>query len=199
MRRRTRIPAVTLWRPWAACFTDLPELWAKRHENRGWATKHRGLTYFHNGKRFDPDCLGVADEVMGRCGVDPVDLSFLTRRHDHPTGIVAVANLVSVCSDQAASATNGATCDCPAWAYPGQHHWRFGHVVKLPEPVECDGSQRLWEPEPYIDTAVRAQLADLVVCRGCLARVASICCSIHNTYLCHRCYRLRHRDSGDPR
>ncbi len=191
VRRRRTIPAVTLWRPWASCFIDLPPQWAKRRENRGWATKYRGLIYLHAGKRFDFDAVGTADDAMTQLADTPIDLTFLTRKGDHPTGIVGIANLVDVCSAQAGSTTNGATCDCGPWAFPGQHHWRFSHVVGL-APVEHNGAQNLWDPDAAADAAALAQLATLDVCRRCLAPATGRCCSTHGHRLCHGCYRRTH-------
>lgn len=190
-RRRRAIPAVTLWRPWTACFTDLPRAWAKRPENRGWATKHRGLIYLHGGKRFDPAAAEVAARVMAAAAAEPVDLTFLARKDAHPTGIVAIADLTGVCSASASSPRRKG-CDCGPWAFPGQHHWLFGNVVKLPNPLPCNGSQQLWEPAPDVDAAARAQLADAAVCRHCLAPAASTCCPSHPYRLCHSCHRRTH-------
>jgi hypothetical protein len=163
-----RIPALTLWRPWTACFTDLPEPIAKRHENRGWATNYRGDVYLHAGQRWDPSALQVVAEVEwmhGGClpvGTATVcvdrEPTLSPNPADHPTGIVAIAELVGVCS-LTVDLDSRSSCDCGQWAFPGQYHWRFANVRKLPQAVPCRGAQQLWYPPDGVAAQVEQQLA----------------------------------------
>ena len=156
-----RIPALTLWRPWTACFTALPEHAAKRHENRSWGTSYRGPVFLHAGQRWDSTALQVARRIVRQFddGLD-VDRLLPAGPAAYPTGVVAVADLVAVCSLSRWSASH--RCDCGPWAFPGQWHWRFANVRALPEPVPCRGAQQLWYPPADVVAAVEAQLAEAV-------------------------------------
>lgn len=143
-----RIPALTLRRPWPACF--LLPVAPKRAENRTWKTSYRGPVFLHGGRRWEPAAIDLAvqilhDEVgllMGR-GLMPL----LSRdKADHPVGLVAVADLVGICSASADS--DQLACDCGPWGFPGQHHWLFDNARPLAEPVPCPGRLSLWYPDP---------------------------------------------------
>lgn len=165
----TRIPALTLWRPWAACFTDLPEPVAKRVENRTWRTYHRGPVYLHAGGRFDTGAFTVARTAVSILGADGIhvgrvrvclDLGALLSHKpaDHPTGIVAIANLVDIC--QASLYTTHLECACGPWAFPRQRHWQFANVRPLPQPIPCPGSQQLWYPSREVAAWVADQITN---------------------------------------
>lgn len=149
----SRTPALTLWRPWTACITDLPAEWAKRVENRGWVTRYRGPVWLHAGKRFDDNALDLADEIgrgRARLPIEP---------DDHPTGIVALVDLVDVCTKFFGEYDFfGTTCDCGPWAFSGEAHWRIANVRKLAESVPCRGAQQLWTLPADVEAACRAQL-----------------------------------------
>lgn len=154
-----RIPALTLWRPWTTCFTALPEPVAKRHENRSWGTSYRGPVFLHAGQRWDPHALRVARQIVQQSGLN-LDALLSASQSDHPTGIVAVAELRDVCSGSRWS--RSIRCGCGPWAAPGQRHWRFADVRVLPQPVPCRGGQQLWYPPADALAAVREQLAEVV-------------------------------------
>lgn len=159
-----RTPALTLWRPWPACFTDLPAHAAKRVENRTWNTAHRGDVYLHAGQRFDHDAfrtIGPIERTIRGEDLGDVHVCYTPDAHwisrnpaEHPTGIVAVAELVDVCT----RSRHGHPCDCGPWAVPGQCHWRFANIRKLATPIPCPGAQQLWWPTPAIVAAVTANL-----------------------------------------
>ena len=133
-----RIPALTLRRPWPACFTDL-RVRPKRRENRPWTTGYRGPVWLHAGLRWDDGGWLLAVKL----GATP-DLS--ANPDDHPVGVVALADLVGVCA--ASRDADRLACDCGPWAFPGQYHWRFDNVRKLTGAVPCAGRQQLWLPSP---------------------------------------------------
>jgi hypothetical protein len=155
-----RIPALTLHRPWPACFTDLPAEWAKRHENRGWATGHRGDVLLHAGKQWDPAALVLAARIGAahtrRTGVGPgpAGTPLSADPADHPTGFVAIAELVGIC---AAAATDG-VCGCGDWTFLGQRHWTFVRVRKLRQVVPWSGARGLWWPPAPVVVDCYAQL-----------------------------------------
>lgn len=169
MTARTRIPALTVWRPWTTCFL-LPRPVAKRAENRSWTTDYRGPLWLHGGLRWDRSAFAVAARAVRALGacvtvgratvcLDP-DMVLSTTHADHPAGLVALAELVDVCS--ASADADRLRCDCGPWAFPGQHHWILGEtIVALPEPVPCAGHQRLWTPPADIDATARAQLGQV--------------------------------------
>ncbi len=161
-----RIPALTLWRPWAAAFTDLPGPVAKRIENRTWVTYHRGPVALHAGQRFDREALTSIRRIVRNIGYRPqagavavqldVDNILPTSADEHPTGVVAVADLVGICSASMWSAS--LRCDCGPWAFPRQRHWQFTNVHVLPVAVPCKGSQQLWTLPDPVAAQVAAQL-----------------------------------------
>lgn len=167
----TRIPALTLWRPWTACFTDIPSPAAKTVENRSWVTRHRGDVHLHAGQRFDSSAVDLANEIWANspscwepaAGVrihlatdEPV---LSSDPKAYPAGIVAVAELYDVCQVGLATFGSFNPCECGPWAFPGQAHWRFRNVRKLPEAVYCRGAQQLWTVPDDVEAAVREQLA----------------------------------------
>jgi hypothetical protein len=153
-------PALTLWRPWTTCITGGPgsrgieEQLAKRVENRTWATRYRGELWLHAGTRFDDAAFDwLYDTIVGAyLSSDPAD---------HPTGVVALVDVVDVCTRQLDQGAGidffGKTC-CGDWAAAGQAHWNFTNVRVLPEPVPCRGGQRLWRLPADVEAACRAQL-----------------------------------------
>lgn len=152
--------ALSLWRPW-------PELiircW-KRVENRTWSTKYRGTLLLHAAKPWQQDAFIVARSVQLAVG-DDLNLDVVSRRVvDHPVGVVAVADLIDVCTTSATA--DAARCDCGPWAFPGQCHWRLTNVRPLPEPIECPGHQGLWIPTPDLRRRVEAALATSPSVRG---------------------------------
>jgi len=147
-----KIPALTLWRPWPAAFTALAPGLAKDVENRSWPTRYRGLVYLHAGQRFDSDGLAFTRQVLARGEGDPETIS--NRKEDHPTGIVAVVDLVDVCP----AALHRQSCDCGQWALPRRAHWKMELRFVLPKAVPCGGSRQLWYPPETADAAVQAQL-----------------------------------------
>lgn len=148
----SRTPALTLWRPWVACITDLPETYAKRVENRGWVTGYRGDVWLHAGKKFDDEAVYLARENGGGNLISP-DPAL------HPVGVVALVELVGVCTKMFGEFDFfGSPCDCGPWSFPGEAHWQIANVRKLAEPVPCRGAQQLWMLPADVEAACRAQL-----------------------------------------
>lgn len=133
----TGIPAITLHRPWA----ELVLLGGKDVENRTWTTSYRGSLYIHAGKAWD----SRAHRVAVQAGADGC-VSW--EKDEHQRGIIGAVDLVDVC-DTFLRSTRGCICNT-AWAMPGQSHWRLANPRLLMRPVECNGWQRLWTPEPRI-------------------------------------------------
>ncbi|GAA2346646.1 hypothetical protein [Dactylosporangium salmoneum] len=163
-----RVPALTLWRPWTTCFTDIPEPAAKRIENRSWVTTYRGDVYLHGGKAWDDEALYLAEKIWKNTDpyyyVGDVRVCLATDEPilsgnpaDHPGGVVAVAELIGICT--ASLNSNILRCDCGPWAFAGQAHWRFDKVRKVPEAVPCRGAQQLWALPADVEAAIQAQLA----------------------------------------
>jgi hypothetical protein len=162
----TTLPALTLWRPWAAAFTDLLEPVAKRIENRTWATCYRGPVALHAGQRFDWEAFASIRRIVSTIGYRPqigpvavqldVDNILPPSPDGHPTGVVAVAQLVGICTQSLGGAD--LRCGCGPWAFPGQRHWQFVNVRVLAEPVPCKGSQQLWSLPADVAAQVETQI-----------------------------------------
>ena len=165
----TRIPALTLWRPWTACFTDIPGPAAKTVENRSWVTRYRGDVYLHAGQRFDGGAVELANRIWARSDscweVGGVRVHLATDEpvlsedpKAYPAGIVAVAELYDVCQVGLSTFGSFNPCECGPWAFGGQAHWRFRNVRKLREAVYCRGAQQLWSVPNDVEAVVLEQL-----------------------------------------
>jgi hypothetical protein len=166
----TRTPALTLRRPWTACFTDIPGPAAKTVENRSWVTRYRGDVYLHAGQRFDSNAVDLANRIWASsssCWTPAEGVRFHLATDEpvltadpkaYPAGVVAVAELYDIC--QAGLATFGSfnPCECGPWAFPGQAHWKFRNVRKLREAVYCRGAQQLWALPADVEEIVRKQM-----------------------------------------
>ena len=156
-------PALTLHRPWPACITDLPEPVAKRRENRTWTEGYRGPVWLHAGGRWDDTCARTFTRVArhGQLAGTPEAQTMADgwswNRDDHPTGLVALVDLVDVCSRSRFA--ERLLCDCGPWAMPGQRHLLLANIRKLPTAVPCRGYQRFWRPPADAATTALAQLA----------------------------------------
>jgi hypothetical protein len=146
--------ALSITRPWPKLIIRC----GKRVENRTWTTHHRGLLLLHAAQSWEPTALTLAAQAQWNLGED-LGVDRLSRRDaDHPTGIVAVAELVDVCG--VTVGTDQGTCpQCGPWAFAGQYHWRLDQVRPLPEPIPCRGALGLWTPDPTVVEQVTAQLA----------------------------------------
>ena len=135
--------ALTLHRPWS----DLIATGQKKVENRGWSTHYRGLVLVHSGRAYDPSAL-VLTRHLGH--PDP------PTEQDSPLGHIAIAELVDV---HPAGPQCGEACD--GYGMAEQHHWIWGGVLRLPEPIAERGRQGLWLP-----SAETRALAEAVLARG---------------------------------
>lgn len=152
------VSALTLRNPWGLAITR----YGKDVENRSWRPPADTTRLFiHAGKAWDPDGL----PFLRQFGYEDGALT-----HVVPSAIVAVADLVGVCSTWSTSFGYERECTCASpWAVRGRVHWHLSNVVPLPAPVPCPGRQRLWIPAPDILDGVAASLASLawapLVCR----------------------------------
>jgi hypothetical protein len=146
--------ALSITRPWPALIVRC----GKRAENRSWTTRYRGPMLLHAAQSWEPMALTLAAQAQWRLGED-LGVDRLSRRNaDHPTGIVAVVELVGVC-DVTVGTDLGACLQCGPWAFAGQYHWCLDQVRPLPEPVPCRGALGLWTAPPDVVEQVNAQLA----------------------------------------
>ena len=151
---------LTLWRPWAWCFTDAD----KRVENRPMAPWRRAIGCWialHSGMKWDAE--GVHRMMRGDFGVAATGVmegGGYLHPHSMITGIAHLTGCVNLAEAQ---------CTLPGDARPVQlqgNPWAFGpycwltpHVIKLPEPVRCRGAQGLWVLPPEVEEEVREQVA----------------------------------------
>lgn len=133
--RRQKVLAVTVPAPMAHCI-------AAGHQvvlSRAWRVTWRGLLLIHASQ--------AAHRTIARqshvAKLLPDDPKNVVR-----SAIVAVAQIAG-CHRE----SNGC---CAPWGQSGEFHWQLTGVRRLPEPVTCDGAQKLWRP----DRPVLAALAD---------------------------------------
>lgn len=139
--------ALSITRPWSTLILHH----GKDIENRSWSTHYRGPLLVAGALSWQGSAVGYAEE-LGIVGVP-------WERGAHPTGIVGVVDLVSVCTAVTREIrfpeTSG--CDCGRWAAAGQYHWHLANPRPLAEPVPHPGRLGLWEPSLEALAAVAAQ------------------------------------------
>lgn len=150
--------ALSITRPWTELI--LRGLGGKDVENRTWSTRHRGLFLLHAAQSWKSEALAFAEMAAPDALV-----GLPTSRDDHPTGIVGVAEIASVCSNEMDEFDDGETwalCRCGRWAMAGQYHWRLSNVRRLPRPVPCRGALGLWTPPEDVTAQVLWQIPTVV-------------------------------------
>ena len=159
--------ALSLTRPWA----DLVLRHGKDVENRTWI---RWLEWgqpvlIHAAKSWDDGAIPFAREVFARADATyrppwPDPTTGLCNAPDHhPTGIVGVVDLVSICSAQRGSRVF--PCACGPWAMPDQFHWRLTNPRPFDVAIPCRGMPGLFTPPDDVLAEV-ARVMGLVTARG---------------------------------
>lgn len=151
-----------------------PWAWAITHgrkdiENRTWGTGYRGPLAIHAGARWDEDGAydkrvlralhGFGDRFDPPLRVERLGSKTVRLLRDQqltPGAVVAVADLVGICTVRSASEQ----CGCGTWAGEGQCHWKVANVRPLTEPAPCKGRLGLWELPPDVEAAVLAQVGE---------------------------------------
>lgn len=134
------LDALTLHRPWPWAIIHL----GKRTENRDWPPpkwllgKHLAI---HAGKTWDEEgAEWIASEFN----------AVVPPESEHPTGVVAVAKVVSV--TRSAERLDGRD---PWWV--GDFGWTLDEVRELRTPVALSGRQKLWRISGVHLTSVRSE------------------------------------------
>ncbi|MEV2239470.1 hypothetical protein [Micromonospora sp. NPDC049891] len=152
------VRAITIRRPWAPCIASTAP-GAKRVENRGALTHHRGTLLIHEGTKVEADAYA-----------DPRVVSLLDPGQDDHTvagagAVIAVATL----ADAHHAAAGGC---CEPWGEIWYHgptrtvravHLVLADVRPLPRPVPCWGALGLWTPSPDVLAEVEAQYTEIEV------------------------------------
>lgn len=143
--------ALTLWQPW--CFIVVEGI--KRVENRPWAPPKAVIGQriaLHAGRTYDK----AAEQAIE---ASPLYGRRLPAEAHIAGAIIGVARVERYVYGLGESlpGTGSAAATIEEWI-PGQSGWFFGpygwllsDIVKLPEPVVCNGMQKLWTVKP--DTA----------------------------------------------
>lgn len=153
--RNSPILALSLWEPWLWAIDHLPELDAKRIENRRWEPYPWILGRYlclHAAQQYD--LVGaVAVEAEARRSITAQNV-----KEEMPRGVIrCVARIDRVVPPF--------TKPTPRWHITHQHGWVIGDLVKLPEPVACRGWQKIWRVPPGVDDRVLVQLPREVCAR----------------------------------
>lgn len=151
----TEVRAITVHAPWSRCIASTDPA-AKRIENRGAGTDHRGMLLIHEGQKVD--VAAYADpRVVGLLDPNPDAYTM-----PGAGAVIAVANLV----DAHGRALTGC---CRPWGENWHHgprsnrwavHLVLADVRPLARPVPCRGALGLWTPPADVIAAVNAQLAE---------------------------------------
>lgn len=170
--------ALTLTQPWAT----LIAIGAKKIETRSWPAPStvKGLLAIHAAKGLSP--VGGQRGLKEQCGVEPFcsvlnaaikeheekfwrGEGVLKRHVEHPFmplgAILAVARLLR-CESTIGSAIWMPAKDSHEYAFGnyerGRWMWMLGDVVALPQPVRCNGGQRVWNVPETEAALVREQV-----------------------------------------
>lgn len=181
------LKALTLTQPWAT----LVALGQKRIETRSWSTPYRGLIAIHAAKGFPRWAMETCDEppfyeVLTKHGIlwpagDPTLTPYASERYAaFPLGaIVAIARLVDVVST--GNTRHDSRRGCPAfhisqgsWGLnqqehafgdftPGRFAWLLANVIRLAEPIPCNGALGVWTVPDDIALQVDRLMSDAPV------------------------------------
>lgn len=137
------IKALTVRQPWA---WPIVRGW-KPDENRPRNTSYRGPLAIHAAKKWDDDTIGairfVRDTARAQGATLPNTLADAAP-YATATGVVlGVVDLVDVCT----AGLRGRSCECSAWARPGQAHWKLANPRVLTNPFPARGALYLWDVE----------------------------------------------------
>lgn len=150
-----KIPALTLWQPWAS----LVAIGAKKIETRSWSTEYRGLLAIHAAQRFPEEAQKLFIELPFWNALRGAGYEFTSKL---PRGaIVAVAKLFDVqgigneClykyQDDAIIGTKMPLPTGNELVFgdynPGRFAWMLEDIKQLSEPIPAKGWQRLWNWE----------------------------------------------------
>lgn len=138
----TKIPAITIWQPWAT----LIAIEAKRYETRSWTRDYRGPLAIHAATKWNRYLRELCQErpfadVLARAGYNNPD--------DLPLGkVVAVVDWVGSHRSedllpQLYKSQNKQEARFGDYS-AGRYGWEFCNVRKLAEPVTAVGRQQLW-------------------------------------------------------
>lgn len=166
LERPDRIPALTVWQPWAFAIA----MGWKPVENRGsrLPLKPGEVLAIHAGKTYDDGVRFPAGEY--RAELDEVKAAAREGR-DHPALRLfrqsAVLCLVRFdgahwsreCWRPALDECPDPDAFCTPWSGPGQVHNQVTLLHALADPVPCSGQRGRWYLPDDVESAVRAQLA----------------------------------------
>ncbi len=154
------VRAITIRRPWSTCIAST-EPGAKRVENRGALTGHRGMLLIHEGVAVDADAYRFDMRVVAL--LNPEMDAHLTEVG--AGAVIAVADLVDAhIAEDIPTLTGPAGTCCEPWGertYNGRpaRHLVLDNVRPLPKPVPCRGALGLWTPPEDVTAQVLSQLA----------------------------------------
>jgi hypothetical protein len=150
-----KLPVLSGHRPWPTLILRA----GKDPENRPWATSYRGDLLIAGAIKWDARAIPFTCDLAETPGDHRAGLFSSTISkdpNDHPRGIVGVVELYDICT---VTFDNPADrCDCPAWAFPGQKHWRIRNPREFAQPIPDRGYQNLWYPTDAAWPAVEEQL-----------------------------------------
>lgn len=141
MKARMKMPALTVWQPWASLIVFGP----KRVENRPWPIPKRFIgtcIAIHAGKTMEHDVLDDP-EIAEHCLIDPGSLTPELKRNYDVRGAIIGAAIVAGCFAPGETGKG----DQPQWRDPHQYGWIFKDIQDLEKPVFVRGKQGIWQWE----------------------------------------------------
>jgi hypothetical protein len=153
----TAVRAITVRRPWSTCIAST-QPGAKRIENRGAGTSHRGILLIHEGRTADADAY-TDPRVVGLLDPGP---------DDHMAAgmgaVIAVANLVDVHdrAEHGCCSPWGENWHCGPRSVRWAVHLVLADVRPLPRPVLCGGALGVWTPSETVAAQALRQIPQAV-------------------------------------
>jgi hypothetical protein len=134
----SRLPALTLWRPWPHLILHH----GKNVENRHWQTRRRGPVILHAARKIDVD-------VTDHYSRDEADRTTLLAE-----GLVGVVTITGI------HPASQCRSHCSSWAQPSAaFHWELTDPRPFPTPIPGPGRQRLFRPPADAIAAADAVLS----------------------------------------
>ena len=135
-----KIPAVTLWQPWARLVVN----GNKKYETRSWTTSHRGVLAIHAAQRWNQELEAIAkrplfNNAIAQGSGDSISecLSF-----GAVIGFVRV-NAVEIITPDFVQGLIEQEMEFGDYR-PGRFAWQLCDPVMLFDPIPTRGYQRLW-------------------------------------------------------
>ncbi|OPX87759.1 MAG: ASCH domain protein [Pelotomaculum sp. PtaB.Bin104] len=144
-----KIPALTLWQPWAS----LVAVGAKKIETRSWSTSYRGPLAIHAAKTFTREARTLCLEESFQAMLYNAGINSKNKLPLRFGSILCICRLVDCVKVEQTDGLmawleRGYVANDYEYSFgdytPGRYAWILNDVRRLPEPIPAKGRQGLW-------------------------------------------------------